>query len=185
VRNAEWYHLVNDDIISMPDKWEYPWYAAWDLAFHAIPLALVDVEFAKRQLTLLLDEAYQHPNGQEDGFFYDVMRLPNGEASRLKVRSLVGLLPLCATTVVERKVERYPALFDRARRFLSRRPDMLTHLHLLPPGEDGRLLLAIATEDKLRRILPRLLDENEFQAHTASAPCPASTAMRRNAPPRV
>ena len=63
-RNNEWKHLYNDDVISMPDKWEYPWYAAWDLAFHCIPLALVDPGFAKRQLILLLREWYMHPNGQ-------------------------------------------------------------------------------------------------------------------------
>ncbi|HEU4369529.1 MAG TPA: glucosidase [Methylomirabilota bacterium] len=63
-RNREWQHLYNDDVISMPDKWEYPWYAAWDLAFHVIPLALVDPEFAKGQLVLFLREWYMHPNGQ-------------------------------------------------------------------------------------------------------------------------
>ena len=63
-RNAEWRHLNNADVISMPDKWEYPWYAAWDLAFHCIPLALVDAEFAKEQLILMLREWYMHPNGQ-------------------------------------------------------------------------------------------------------------------------
>ncbi|MEP1087107.1 glucosidase [Algoriphagus sp.] len=63
-RNSEWKHLQNYDIISMPDKWEYPWYAAWDLAFHAIPLARLDPEFAKCQLLLLLNEWYMHPNGQ-------------------------------------------------------------------------------------------------------------------------
>ncbi|HEX9818560.1 MAG TPA: glucosidase, partial [Methylomirabilota bacterium] len=63
-RNREWAHLYNDDVISMPDKWEYPWYAAWDLAFHVIPLALVDPEFAKGQLVLFLREWYMHPNGQ-------------------------------------------------------------------------------------------------------------------------
>jgi hypothetical protein len=63
-RNAEWTHLFNADVISMPDKWEYPWYAAWDLAFHTIPLALVDPDFAKQQLVLLLREWYMHPNGQ-------------------------------------------------------------------------------------------------------------------------
>lgn len=63
-RNHEWKHLYNDDVISMPDKWEYPWYAAWDLAFHCIALALVDPHFAKRQLILLLREWYMHPNGQ-------------------------------------------------------------------------------------------------------------------------
>jgi hypothetical protein len=63
-RNKDWGHLYNADIISMPDKWEYPWYAAWDLAFHTVPLALVDSEFAKEQLVLLLREWYMHPNGQ-------------------------------------------------------------------------------------------------------------------------
>jgi hypothetical protein len=63
-RNREWIHLYNDDVISMPDKWEYPWYAAWDLAFHTIALALVDPDFAKDQLVLFLREWYMHPNGQ-------------------------------------------------------------------------------------------------------------------------
>jgi hypothetical protein len=63
-RNAQWVHLYNEDVISMPDKWEYPWYAAWDLAFHAIPLAMVDPEFAMGQLRLFLREWYMHPNGQ-------------------------------------------------------------------------------------------------------------------------
>ena len=63
-RNSDWTHLYNADVISMPDKWEYPWYAAWDLAFHAIPLALVDSDFAKEQLLLMLREWYMHPNGQ-------------------------------------------------------------------------------------------------------------------------
>jgi hypothetical protein len=63
-RNHQWTHLYNADVISMPDKWEYPWYAAWDLAFHCIPLALVDPDFAKEQLTLMLREWYMHPNGQ-------------------------------------------------------------------------------------------------------------------------
>ena len=64
VRNADWTHLVNADVISMPDKWEYPWYAAWDLAFHTLPLALVDPEFAKEQLLLLTHTPFMHPNGQ-------------------------------------------------------------------------------------------------------------------------
>jgi hypothetical protein len=63
-RNHEWQHLYNADVISMPDKWEYPWYAAWDLAFHCVPLALVDADFAKEQLVLMLREWYMHPNGQ-------------------------------------------------------------------------------------------------------------------------
>ena len=63
-RNRDWRHLYNADVISMPDKWEYPWFAAWDLAFHCVPLALVDADFAKEQLVLLLREWYMHPNGQ-------------------------------------------------------------------------------------------------------------------------
>jgi Glycosyl hydrolase family 63 C-terminal domain len=63
-RNHDWIHLYNADVISMPDKWEYPWYAAWDLAFHCLPLALVDPDFAKEQLVLMTREWYQHPNGQ-------------------------------------------------------------------------------------------------------------------------
>jgi hypothetical protein len=63
-RNHQWTHLYNADVVSMPDKWEYPWYAAWDLAFHCIPLALVDAQFAKEQLILMLREWYMHPNGQ-------------------------------------------------------------------------------------------------------------------------
>jgi hypothetical protein len=64
VRNAEWFHMFNGDVISMPDKWEYPWYAAWDLAFHTISLSLVDFDFAKEQLLLMLRSLYSHPNGQ-------------------------------------------------------------------------------------------------------------------------
>ena len=67
-RNAEWRHLYALDVLSMPDKWEYPWFAAWDLAFHAVPIAIIDPEWAKRQLILLLREWYMHPNGQIPGY---------------------------------------------------------------------------------------------------------------------
>jgi hypothetical protein len=63
-RNSDWYHMLNQDIISMPDKWEYPWYAAWDLAFHTLPLSIVDPDFAKEQMELMLSSGYLHPNGQ-------------------------------------------------------------------------------------------------------------------------
>ncbi len=314
-RNGEWFHMVNSDVISMPDKWEYPWYAAWDLAFHTLPLAMVDLDFAKKQLDLMLSGVYLHPNGQipayewnfsdvnppvhawaalnlsviereergapdydflkllfhklllnftwwvnrkdsrgqnvfeggflgldnigifdrsnplpgggrleqadgtawmaffsqnmlqialelamqdevyaemalkflehffwiaaamdrvgvnqdemwdeEDGFFYDVLRLPNGNAQRLKLRSLVGLLPLCATTVLEEGVAaRYPQLLAKARGFVERHPHLLTNI--APPNKPGyrnRRLLAIMNEEKLRRVLARLLNENEF-----------------------
>ncbi|HTY71075.1 MAG TPA: glucosidase [Actinomycetes bacterium] len=64
VRNQQWFDMINDDVISMPDKWEYPWYAAWDLAFHTLPLAMVDPDFARQQLSLMLSGPYLHPNGQ-------------------------------------------------------------------------------------------------------------------------
>ena len=73
-RNREWTHLYNADVISMPDKWEYPWYAAWDLAFHCVPLALVDSEFAKEQLMLMLREWYMHPNGQLPAYEWALRR---------------------------------------------------------------------------------------------------------------
>jgi Mannosylglycerate hydrolase MGH1-like glycoside hydrolase domain len=64
VRNRDWFHMISDHVISMPDKWEYPWFAAWDLAFHTIALSSVDIDFAKEQLDLLLRQAYLHPTGQ-------------------------------------------------------------------------------------------------------------------------
>ena len=73
-RNADWRHLNNMDVISMPDTWEYPWYAAWDLAFHCIALAHVDPEFAKAQLLLLGREWYMHPNGQLPAYEWDLRR---------------------------------------------------------------------------------------------------------------
>jgi hypothetical protein len=63
-RNRDWFHMVNSDVISMPDKWEYPWYAAWDLAFHTLPISIVDPDFAKQQMQLMLRGYYQHPSGQ-------------------------------------------------------------------------------------------------------------------------
>ena len=70
-RNKDWLHLNNKDIISMPDKWEFPWYATWDLAFHCIPLSMIDPEFAKHQLILLTNEWYMHPNGQLPSYEWD------------------------------------------------------------------------------------------------------------------
>ena len=73
-RNSDWRHLFNRDVISMPDKWEYPWYAAWDLAFHMIPMARIDPTFAKEQLLLLLREWYMHPNGQMPAYEFALRR---------------------------------------------------------------------------------------------------------------
>jgi hypothetical protein len=315
VRNGSWLHMVNGDVISMPDKWEYPWYAAWDLAFHTVALDAVDPDFAKQQLLIMLQSGYLHPNGQipayewnfgdvnppvhgfaalytykaekqlrgkgdteflkrvfqnltfnfswwanrkdprgrnlfeggflgldnigvfdrssplptgghmeqadgtawmalfsqnmlemalelaetdrsyedlalrfvehffwiagsmdrpgenedelwdeEDGFFYDLLHLPDGTAQRLKTRSMVGLLPLCATTVIEpEQLERFPNIRAKAREFLSRRPELAAKLHPPDrPGVDGRRLLAVCDETKLRRILTRMLDESRF-----------------------
>ncbi len=313
-RNESWFHMFNHDVVSMPDKWEYPWYAAWDLAFHCIPLAMVDPDFAKSQLDLMLSQDYLHSSGQmpayewnfgdvnppvhafatlflenleadlgqvdhsflqasfarlllnftwwvnrkdvggrnvfeggflgldnigvfdrsatlptggrleqadgtawmamfsqnmlelalgllehdetyegfvlkfvehffwiaaavdpigehpdemwdeEDGFFYDVLRLPDGTGTRLKVRSLVGLLPICATTVIEADViERYPEIAGQVRTFLERNQDLLANIaDPLVPGVRGRRILSLVNEDKLRRILARMLDEERF-----------------------
>jgi hypothetical protein len=101
---------------------------------------------------------------EQDGFFYDLLRLPDGRAGRLKVRSLVGLLPLCATTVVSMKnAEAFPSFMERIRRFLKRNPEVVSTIApISEPGVAGRRLLAICGEGKLRRILTRMLDEDEF-----------------------
>jgi hypothetical protein len=120
-RNHDWTHLYNADVISMPDKWEYPWYAAWDLAFHCIPLALVDSDFAKEQLTLMLREWYMHPNGQipayEWGFgevnppvhawaawrVYKIDKKRNGKGDRAFLQRVFHKLLLNFTWWVNRK----------------------------------------------------------------------------------
>jgi hypothetical protein len=315
IRNSDWFHMVNENIISMPDKWEYPWYAAWDLAFHAIALSTVDVDFAKEQLNLLLQESFLHPTGQipayewnfsdvnppvhawaaiflyrteqalhgegdvdflrrvfrklmlnfswwinrkdrfgknvfecgflgldnigvfdrsatlpgggyleqadgtawmalfcqnmmeiaveltsvdasyedlvtkfldhflwiaramnqigpdgmwdeEDGFYYDVLRLPDGGATRLKVRSIVGLLPLCATTVIEpSQRDRVPNTSAIYSERIRRMPTLFESIHPTGPGHRGigdRGIFALVKPERLRRILSRMLDENEF-----------------------
>jgi hypothetical protein len=314
-RNREWFHMVNDDIISMPDKWEYPWYAAWDLAFHTIAFTTVDPDFAKQQLDLMLSQHYLHPNGQipayewnfsdvnppvhawatlfltrletalrgeadldflksafakllcnftwwvnrkdrfgknvfeggflgldnigvfdrsaplptgghleqadgtawmalfsqnmgelavelaahdpvydelaakftehfywiaaamnkpgvdgmwdeEDGFYYDILRLPDGSATRLKVRSMVGLLPLCATTVIEAwQRERIPKTLALIKERVKRMPELFKVIHPTGPGHFGvaeRGIIAPVNPERLRRILAKMLDEGEF-----------------------
>ncbi|MEI8005345.1 MAG: glucosidase, partial [Bacteroidota bacterium] len=314
-RNFEWYHMLNEDIISMPDKWEYPWYAAWDLAFHTLPIAIVDPDFAKNQMQLMLSGLYLHPNGQmpayewnfsdvnppvhawatlflhfsqkaltgetdvdflkttfnklllnftwwinrkdrfgknvfeggflgldnigvfdrsaplptgghleqadgtawmalfsqnmlelaaelsvhdpnyesmvikfmehfyyiaasmnhpgedsmwdeEDGFYYDLLRLPDGSARRLKVRSMVGLLPLCATTVIEEaQRKQVPKAIARLAERLRRMPELLQTIHPTGPGHFGiaeRGIISLVNPERLRRILTKMLDENEF-----------------------
>jgi len=315
-RNAEWFHMLNSDVISMPDKWEYPWYAAWDLAFHTVALALVDFDFAKEQLLLMLRSLYSHPNGQipayewnfsdvnppvhawatlflfnierqmgrgdlrflerafqglmlnfnwwvnrkdpdgrnvfaggflgldnigvfdrsaqlptgghldqadgtawmafycqnmleialilaesdavyeeiayrflehflwiayamdriganhdemwdtADGFFYDLLHFPNGDAVRLKVRSMVGLLPLCASTAFEHGVAaRHPRLMQLVDLFKKRHPEVVKHIAPMDEswiGYRGRTLLAVCNKEKIASILRYMLDEKEF-----------------------
>ena len=315
VRNRAWFHMVNDDVISMPDTWEYPWYASWDLAFHTVALAMVDLDFAKDQLSLMLHELYLHPNGQlpayewnfsdvnppvhawatmlvyeseveqrgtgdvewlkrafqkllvnftwwvnrkdptgrnvfeggflgldnigvfdrssplptggrleqsdgtawmafysqamlgialelshhdpmyedmvlkfaehfifiaaamdrigdnddelwdeADGFFYDVLRLPDGQAQRLKVRSMVGLLPLSATMALPVEgMNVSDELLARVNRRLESMPELLVTIHdARQVGVNGRRMLAVLDEEKLRRVLARMLDTDEF-----------------------
>ncbi len=315
-RNAHWGHVFNADVVSMPDKWEYPWYAAWDLAFHCVPLALVDAEFAKDQLVLMLREWYMHPNGQmpayewalgdvnppvhawaawrvykidekrsgtgdrvflervfqklllnftwwvnrkdskgsnvfeggflgldnigvfdrsaalptggfleqsdgtswmamyslnllaiamelardnpayedlaskfwehflyiahamghqgkttqldlwddADGFFYDNLNLPDGTRHPLKVRSMVGLIPLFAVETLEPEmIERLDGFRRRLDWFVEHRPDLTDNVACMQtPGREARRLLSVVTADRLSRVLARMLDENEF-----------------------
>ena len=101
---------------------------------------------------------------EEDGFFYDVLRLPDGSSGRLKVRSMVGLLPFCAVTVFEGDVlAKYPEIAERLRRFLAARPELTAAIHDPGrPGKGGRRLASILDERRLRRVLSRMLDEAEF-----------------------
>jgi hypothetical protein len=101
---------------------------------------------------------------ENDGFFYDVLRLPDGRAQRLKVRSIVGLLPLCAGTVFEGELlGKYPEIFTGLLRFLAPRPELTAFIHdPTKPGFAGRRLGSIMNEDRLRRVLAKMLDENEF-----------------------
>ena len=127
-RNQEWRHLYNRDVISMPDKWEYPWYAAWDLAFHMVPFAQIDPHFAKEQLVLVLREWYMHPNGQIPAYefaFGDVnppvhawsawrvykMSAPRGKRDRLFLARVFNKLLLNFTWWVNRKDEEGKNLF--------------------------------------------------------------------------
>jgi hypothetical protein len=101
---------------------------------------------------------------EEDGFFYDVLQLPDGRAQRLKVRSMVGLLPLCAVSVFEGEFrKKYPAMMERFQGFLEARPELVTFIHdPAKAGQSNRQLGAILDETKLRRVLAKMLDENEF-----------------------
>ena len=316
-RNSDWAHLENAEVISMPDKWEYPWYAAWDLAFHALPLALIDPGFAKQQLLLLTREWYMHPNGQlpayewnlgdvnppvhawaawrvfqidrkqrgdrgdidflerifhklmlnftwwvnrkdatgrnifqggflgldnigvfnrsdplptggfinqadgtswmamyclnlmrialelalsnrvyedvatkffehflhiaqamtnlggqatgglwdpSDEFYYDALQLPHGQSIMLRVRSMVGLIPLFAVETLEPEIlYKLPDFHRRLRWFLSNRPDLSNLVSRWnEPGRGERRLLSLLRGSRMKRLLRRMLDESEF-----------------------
>ena len=141
----------------------------------SVELALHDAtyaEMARKFFThfLSIASATIHAGGntgmwdEEDGFFYDVLQLPDGTAQRLKVRSMVGLLPLCATTVFEDEFrEKYPEMIGKLRNFLDARPELVAFIHNpVTPGVGGRRLNAILDETKLRRVLTKMLDEKEF-----------------------
>src|SRR5689334_22416527 len=141
----------------------------------ACELAMTDPDYADMAVKfvehfLWIASSMTHLGGdtgmwdEEDGFFYDVLRLPNGQAQRLKVRSMVGLLPLCAATVFEQElVQKYPELGERFRRFLSGRLELVDAIHdPRLPGHAGRRLGAVLNEARLRRVLAKMLDEHEF-----------------------
>ncbi|MCI0362146.1 MAG: glucosidase [Planctomycetaceae bacterium] len=141
----------------------------------AIELAMTEPDYADMSLKftehfLWIASAMGHMSGdtgmwdEEDGFYYDVLRLPDGGAQRLKVRSMVGLLPLCAATTFEGdRLAKYPEIGERFRRFLDARPELRTAIHdPLKNGVAGRRLASILDETKLRRVLAKLLDEREF-----------------------
>jgi hypothetical protein len=111
-----------------------------------------------------IGESHDEMWDEEDGFFYDVLRLQDGTAQRLKVRSMVGLLPLCAVTVFEgQNIRKRPEVIEHFRRFLAARPEITANIHdPTKRGQGDRLLASLLSENKLRRVLARMLDENEF-----------------------
>jgi hypothetical protein len=141
---------------------------AAELTMHKPAYADMSLKFAEHFLWIA--NALVHAGGdvgmwdEQDGFFYDVLKLPDGRSERLKVRSMVGLLPLCAVTVFEGKVlEKYPALRERFRKFLEARAELRAFIHdPVTVGQGGRRLAAVLDEKKLRRVLATMLDEKEF-----------------------
>ncbi len=141
----------------------------------AVELARTDADYAEMAVKfvehfLWIASSMAHVGGdtgmwdEDDGFFYDVLRLPNGEAQRLKVRSMVGLLPLCAASTFDGVIlKKYPELTERLQRFLEARPEVREAIHdPSKAGVAGRHLASILDEHKLRRVLAKLLDEKEF-----------------------
>jgi hypothetical protein len=138
--------------------------ATYDPTYEDLALRFAEHFFA---IAAAMDPLGEHPDelwDEEDGFFYDVLKLPDGTASRIKVRSMVGLLPLCAVTVISADtLSRFPGLAQRVRRYLDRNHDLLGNIaDPLVPGVHGRRLLSVLNETKLRRVLTRMLDEERF-----------------------
>ena len=152
------------------------------------------IKFAEHFLWIAHAMNQTGPEGmwdEEDGFYYDVLRLPDGSARRLKVRSMVGLLPLCATTVIEPwQRERVPRVAKILRERLQRMPELRDSIHATGPGHFGygeRGIAALVNEDRLRRILTRMLDENEFLSPygiraLSRYPCRPSLRRQRRRP---
>ena len=160
-RNVDWFHMLNADIISMPDKWEYPWYAAWDLAFHTLALSLVDLEFAKEQLELMLREGYLHPNGQIPAYewnFGDVNPPVHAWAT------------LFVYSVDRGKNGRWRSAISCERSFQK----LLLQLHLVgqPQGPHGT--------QRLRGRLPRPRQHRRLRPQRAAADRRAPRAGRRH-----
>ncbi len=155
----------------------------------AIELAKTDADYADMAVKfvehfLWIASSMAHMGGdtgmwdEEDGFFYDVLRLPNGQSQRLKVRSMVGLLPLCAASTFDGALLKvYPELVERLQRFIQARPEIIVEIHdPSKPGVAGRHLASILDEHKLRRVLAKMLDENENSSvSSAFARCRGST----------
>ncbi len=141
---------------------------AVELAMHDATYATMVLKFVQHFVSIASATLHAGDNtgmwDEEDGFFYDVLQLPNGQAQRLKVRSMVGLLPFCAVTVFSGRFrEKYPDIVTKFERFLAARPELKTFIHdPTKPGSAGRRLGAILDETKLRRVLAKMLDENEF-----------------------
>ena len=159
-RNSEWFHMLCRDIIAMPDKWEYPWFAAWDLAFHALPLAMVDPDFAKRQMGLILGGLYLHPNGQMPAYewnFSDVNPPVHAFATLFLHRTVLAL--------------RGEADFDFLKSAFNK---LLLNFHLVDEPQGP------VRQERLRRRFPRLGQHRRLRSQRTVAHRRTPRAGRRD-----
>ena len=159
-RNDQWHHMYNADVISMPDKWEYPWYAAWDLAFHVLPLTMVDPDFGKQQLELMLRENYLHPNGQMPAYEWNF-----GDVNP----------PVHAwATIFTYRLEQARTGQGRHRLAGALFPEAAAQLHLVgqPQGPRG--------QERLRGRIPRAGQHRRVRPQLAAADRRLSRAGRRH-----